>query len=527
MGYSFDVIVIGSGFGGAITACRLAQKNQKVLVLERGRRWKPNEFPRDFDSPWIYDVNQPQQLNGWLDFRFLQKMMVAQGAGVGGGSLVYANISKEPPPSVFDSGWPPEINLKTLQPYYDTVGKMLRVNPLPDNQLSPHFKFFRKAADAAGYGNRLFRPPLAISFDPNYSYSRPDPTNDKYSVPHINDQGVTQGTCVQCGNCDLGCQVLAKNTLDLNYIPLAEQHGAEVRHLHLVTRIEPYEQGYRISFDRLKDSERIPGSETARIVVVAGGTLNTNELMLRCRDQYKTLPNISRTLGDGFSANGDFISASFNQPDPPVDPTVGPTITAALDFFDGSQNGQRFFIEDGGSPNWVRNLLKRWLLDAEKTHLPREIIDILKKLSGPNDEFANAALWFAVGMDAANGRFYLGRRWWWPWCRVLKLDWNPEDAKPLANTEYEIQKKMVLATGGEPIPPFAWVDFMTLVTAHPLGGCHIGPDASKGVVNHKGEVFGYKNLYIADGSIVPTSVGFNPSRTIGALAERIADLMSV
>jgi cholesterol oxidase len=281
-----------------------------------------------------------------------------------------------------------------------------------------------------------------------------------------------------------------------------------------------------VHFDRLKDEQRIPGSETARIVIVAGGTLNTNELMLRCRDEYKTLPNISRTLGDGFSANGDFISASFEQPQV-VDPTVGPTITGALDFFDGSVNGQRFFIEDGGSPNWLRNMLKRWLLDAEKAHLPKEIDDVLKNLSGPNDAFAHAALWFAVGMDAANGRFYLGRRWWWPWSRILKLDWNPETAKPLANTEYEIQKSMVLATGGKPIPPIAWVDFMTLVTAHPLGGCHMGADPSKGVVNDRGEVFGYKNLYIADGSIVPTSVGFNPSRTIGALAERIADLMPV
>ncbi|HEV2991433.1 MAG TPA: GMC oxidoreductase [Candidatus Angelobacter sp.] len=526
MSYSFDVIVIGSGFGGAITGCRLAEKGQKVLILERGRRWKATDFPRTLDDPWIYDAYQPQLLNGWLDFRFLHKMMVAQGAGVGGGSLIYANISKEPPAAVFDSGWPPEINLETLKPYYDKVGQMLRVNPLPDNQLSPHFKFFKKAATAAGYGDRFFKPPLAISFDPNYSYDRPDPTNDKYTVPFINPQGVRQGTCVQSGNCDVGCQVLAKNTLDLNYIPLAEQHGAQVRHLTIATRIEPYEQGYRVSFDRLENQQRIPGSETARIVVVAGGTLNTNELMLRCRDEFKTLRNISQTLGDGFSANGDFISASFEQPDV-VDPTVGPTITAALDFFTKPENKQRFFIEDGGSPDWLRNMLKRWLLDARKEHMPKEIIDVLKKLSGPNDEFAHAALWFAVGMDAANGQFYLGRRFFWPWQRILKLKWNPEDAKPLANTEYEIQKNMVLATGGKPIPPFAWVDFMTLVTAHPLGGCHMATDASKGVVNDRGEVFGYKNLYIADGSIVPTSVGFNPSRTIGALAERIADLMPV
>ncbi|HJX84228.1 MAG TPA: GMC family oxidoreductase, partial [Candidatus Angelobacter sp.] len=259
----------------------------------------------------------------------------------------------------------------------------------------------------------------------------------------------------------------------------------------------------------------------------AGGTLNTSELMLRCRDEYKTLPNLSQTLGDGFSANGDFISFSFEQPQT-VDPTVGPVITAALDFFDGSVNGQRFFIEDGGSPNWGLDMCKRWLMEAEKAGLDKAIIKELKKLaSSPNDAFPHAALWFAVGMDAANGRFYLGRKCLRPWERTLKLDWNPETAKPLANAEYGIQQQMVLATGGRPIPQFLWVDFMTLVTAHPLGGCHMGSDASTGVVDHTGQVFGYKNLYIADGSIVPTSVGFNPSRTIGALAERIADLMPV
>ncbi|HXB21848.1 MAG TPA: GMC oxidoreductase [Candidatus Solibacter sp.] len=526
MSYSFDVIVIGSGFGGAITGCRLAQKNQKVLILERGRRWKPTEFPRAIDGPWVYDHSQPELFNGWLDFRFLQKMIVAQGAGVGGGSLVYANISKEPPASVFESGWPPQIRLDSLKPYYDAVGKMLRVEPLPEGQLSPHFKFFRDAASKAGYQDRFFKPPLAISFDPKFSYDRPDPTSDQYTVPFTNPQGVQQGTCVHCGNCDVGCQVLAKNTLDLNYIPLAEAHGAEVRHLHVVTRIEPYEQGYRVHFDRLENQQRIRGTETARIVIVAAGTVNTNELLLRCRDKYKTLPKISRTLGVGFSANGDFISASFEHPRT-VDPTVGPTITAALDFFTVPENGQRFFIEDGGSPNWLRNILGARLADARKAHLPKEIIDVLSKLAGPNDAFAHAALWFAAGMDPANGRFYLGRKWYWPWCRTLKLDWSSEDAKPLANTEYGIQKKLALAMDGEPIPPFAWVDFMTLITAHPLGGCHMGEDASKGVVDHRGQVFGYNNLYVADGSITPTSVGFNPSRTIGALAERIADLMPV
>jgi cholesterol oxidase len=527
MSYMYDVVVIGSGFGGAITGCRLAQKGKKVLILERGREWKKDQFPRALGDPWIYDINEPQLFNGWLDFRFLHKMMVAQGAGVGGGSLVYANVCKEAPEGVFKEGWPVEIDREKLDPYYQKVTEMLCPAELPDNQLSPHFKLFRQAADNANYTNRFFKPPLAISFSSTFSYDKPDPFSDKNSVPFVNKQGVTQGTCVHCGNCDIGCQVHAKNTLDLNYIPLAKQNGAEVWPLHVAQKIEPFEEGYKVYFDRLENQTRIPGNVTAKTVVVSAGTLNTNELLLRCRDEYKTLPKLSSALGNGFSANGDFISASFDHPTM-VDPTRGPVITAALDFFKEPKNGQRFFIEDGGTPDWGADLLRSWLESARKLSAGkfRNEIKLLEARCNSHAAFAHDMLWFAVGMDAANGVFSLGRKWYWPCSRELKLTWDPTGrTKDLADTEDDVHEELARKTGGTPIRPPAWAYLMTLVSAHPLGGCHMGIDASKGVVDHKGQVFGYKNLYIADGSIVPTAVGINPSKTIGALAERIADLM--
>ena len=126
---TYDVIIIGSGFGGAVTACRLAERGQKVLILERGRRWDAKDYPREPHDPWIYDQNSPAEYNGWLDFNFLgdSKMTVVTGAGVGGGSLVYANVSMIPPPKSFAEGWPPEIKYDELLPYFDTVGKMLNV----------------------------------------------------------------------------------------------------------------------------------------------------------------------------------------------------------------------------------------------------------------------------------------------------------------------------------------------------------------------------------------------------------------
>src|SRR5438552_16360023 len=129
MANKYDVIIIGSGFGGAVTACRLAEKGQRVLILERGRRWAPEDYPREPTDSWLYDQNNPAKYNGWLDFNLIgnAKMTVVTGAGVGGGSLVYANVSAIPPPEGFAKGWPPEIKYNDLLPYYETVGKMLNV----------------------------------------------------------------------------------------------------------------------------------------------------------------------------------------------------------------------------------------------------------------------------------------------------------------------------------------------------------------------------------------------------------------
>ncbi len=524
---TFDVIVIGSGFGGAITGCRLAQKGFKVLILERGRRWDPRKFPREPLDPWRFDPEEPHLFNGWLDFRILHKMMVAQGAGVGGGSLIYANVSMEAKREIFDSGWPPEISYQELKPYYDRVGSMLKVQTIPKNQLSPHNKLIRDAADNCGYGNRFLPLELAITFNPEWNYDLPDPFNDDKSKKFTNDQGQSQGTCVHCGNCDVGCQVSAKNTLNLNYIPLAEQHGAEVRPLHMVRKIEPQNGGYRVYFDRLDNEDRVPGQETARRVIVAGGTLNSTELLLRCRDEFKTLPCISSTLGNSFSSNADFISASFDH-HREIEPTRGPTITAAIDFFDGSVDSQKFFIEDGGFPNFIGNFLEREI-GSERSRIrkamDKEVVDVLARLARSRDPASDDMLWFAVGVDAANGCLYLGRKFFMPWKRVLKLDWHIDHSRAVIDAEAKLHKRLAEATGGISVIPPTWTYLMNLVTAHPLGGCRMGTNPGNGVVNHRGEVFGYSGLYVADGSIVPKAIGINPSKTIGALAERIADLL--
>ncbi len=527
MSNTFDCIVIGSGFGGAITGCRLAEKGLKVLILERGRRWHVDEYPRTPDDAWIYDHNEPQDQNGWLDFRFLRNMVVAQGAGVGGGSLVYANVSVEPRPDIFDKDWPKEITYQELKPYYDIVGNMLKVTPVPANQLPPKQHLIHDAAVKLGYGDRFGLLPLAISFDPEFSYDRPDPFSDDKSKPFINEQGQKQGTCVHCGNCDLGCQVGARNTLDLNYIPLAEKHGAEVRPLHIVKYVEPVDGQYRVHFDRLDNGRRIAGSETAPRVIIAGGSLNSTEILLRSKLEYKTLPRVSERLGDNWSSNADFLSSSDKHPQD-VWPSQGPTITSIINFSDGVIDNKRFVIEDGGRPDFLGDLLKATLeRKSFRFNLFRKLIDLWYKYEQKHVSHEHVMYWFAAGMDAADGRLTLGRRFFWPWQRTLRLDWNIQNSKPVIDAIVSMHERLGQSMGGDSKIPFTWRYLANLITAHPLGGCKMGTTVDDGVVDHRGEVFNYPNLYVADGSILPESVGINPSRTIGALAERIAALITV
>lgn len=527
MSTRFGVIVIGSGFGGAVTACRLAEKGMKVLVLERGRRWDPKDYPRGPGDAWIYDPDEPHKQNGWIDLRVFPDMVVVQGAGVGGGSLIYANVSVEPKKEIFNQGWPPEITYDELRPYYDKVGKMLNLQVIPDSQLTERYKLMKEAAEKLGYGDRFQKVPVAVTFDPEWNYALDDCFNVKHSKEWVNAQGQKQGTCVHLGNCDIGCDVKAKNTLDLNYIPQAEKHGAEFRPLHFVRYIEPTNGGYRVHFDRLDGKRRIRGSEEATRVVLAAGSLNSTEILLRCRDQYKTLPKLSPFLGRNWSSNGDFLTPAFHK-DRRVSPTQGPTISSAIDFLDGVFENQQFFIEDGGFPDIVGNYLEEKVNQGIRRFRNRKFSIILRAVGEvlrDRDPLRTTMPWFAQGIDAANGRLYLGRVWYAPWKRKLKLDWDIDRSEAVINAIVNMHKKLARATGGDPWVPPTWKYLKNLVTPHPLGGCNLGTTIATGVVDHRGEVFNYPNLFVADGAIVPEAVGLNPSKTIAALAERIADLM--
>ena len=521
----FDVIVVGSGFGGAIAAGRLAEGGARVLVLERGRRWTKDQYPRKSTDSWIYQHTRPDKHNGWLDLRFFRRMIVVLGAGVGGGSLCYSSVVMEANPELFDTGWPPEITYNELRPYYDKVGDMLKVRSIPPGQQTARGRLLREAAEKLGYGDRFTSVPLALSFDDDWNYDLDDPLGHHHSKEYVNQQGQRQGTCIHLGNCDIGCDVDAKNTLDLNYVPLAESHGAEVRPLHMVRRIERDGSGYRVVFDRIEDGRLIAGSESAERVVLAAGSIGTTELLLRCRDQYGTLPKVSRRLGQGWSPNANFLTPDRYSDGNRVMQGIGPTISAGLEFMDGSVNGQRFYIEDDGFPNTLYNALRARLASPVYRPLAWLLRRHLRRGVDEGNPTRNMMIWLGEGIDAADGELRMRRRFLVPWKKDIDLKWRVAASREVADAIVEMHKRLSEAAGGRISVPLYWRLLKGMVSVHPLGGCAMGHSAANGVVDHTGAVFGYDNLFVSDGAILPTAVGRNPSMTIGALGERVADFM--
>ena len=321
---------------------------------------------------------------------------------------------------------------------------------------------------------------------------------------------------MHCGNCDIGCPVQAKNTLDLNYLARAEQLGAEIRPLQQVRWIRPVNHGYEVCFRNLEAGGREERLQVERVVVSAG-SVGSTELLLRCRDQYKTLPGLSRALGKGWTSNGDFLTpAMYGNRE--ISPTQGPTISSAIDFLDGSEGGARFFVEDGGYPDVLGNLLDQ--VGRHPQLVNNRLGQALIRYASNTDPSRQLMPWFGQAKDEAGGVFSLGRNWLMPWKKErLRLKWDYRKAEQAVQGLANMHLKLTAATGGSAVTPPTWSWFRNLVTPHPLGGCNMADSAEQGVVDQRGEVYGYPNLFVIDGAMVPTALGLNPSRTIAALAE--------
>lgn len=567
---SYEAMIIGSGFGGAITGCRLAKKwpDGKVLILERGKRYPMGSFaraPHDVAQAfWVRSEEKTprpkkirkvvgktgQNTHGLFDVRNYRHMDAVISAGLGGGSLIYANVFMLPPDELFDSRWPSSCGPSALAPYYSIAKQVLGSRPIPTNTGDPRrelvrTKLFEAAARQNGKDSRLVDINVFFGND----FERPTPIGQQ----ERNRYGALQTSCMYCAECDVGCNYHAKNTLDLNYLFVAEhRYQAVIRTEHLVTRIVPAngdgsdskdatgEHGYRVYYRELRLNGGAEQSAHAKRVVVSAGTFGSVELLLRSKEHFGTLPRISSHLGKSFSGNGDFLSFVLNS-NHPANPNYGPVITQRTDYnlFQSFDPKRAFILEDASYPAFLAwfvegakprflaikpfiNLLRHWIAKWTSGKSLGSVGWAFGDLLG-NDASYSTCVLLCMGLDSSSGVMTLDEN------HELIVDWPVRESMPLYRAILNAGKQFARSLGTDfyaALPNWDW-PIRNNTTVHPLGGCVLADDPLRGVTSAErktfGQVFGYRGLFVADGSMVPTAVGANPTATISALSEMVAE----
>lgn len=516
MDLHYDVIVIGSGFGGSVSALRLSEKGYRVAVLEQGKRYRPEDFPK---SSW--DVRRYLWFpllgcHGIQQVTFLSDVMVLHGTGVGGGSLVYANTLLEPPDAFYqDPKWRDLADWKrALAPHYETAKRMLGV--VEAKHLADADLVLKQVAGEMGRGETFHRTQVGVFFG--------EP-GQRVKDPFFGGEGPDRAGCTLCGGCMIGCRYHAKNTLDRNYLWLAERRGAViVPETRVVGVMEREGGGYRVLTER---STAIGRGRRRRVftadrVVVAAGVIGTVSLLLRSRERG-WLPRLSRALGTyvrtnseallsakAWSRNADYskgiaISAGF-YPDPETHiETV--RYPAGSDFM-----AVLGTVLVGGGPPWPRPL--RFI--ASIVRHPLRFLSSLVPFG-----WARRAIIFLVMQSVDNSLDLVRRRpWWFPFRRRLDSSRGSRRPAPtyipLAN---DVAERVASKIGGFAQSVLPEVLFDLSSTAHILGGCPMGRSAEDGVIDSACRVFGHPGLHVVDGSMISANLGVNPSLTITALAE--------
>lgn len=515
--FDCDVAIVGSGFGGAVSALRLAGKGYEVVVLEQGREVSADDILKartsTRDHLWEPDLG----LKGFFWQRVFRDVGVIGASGVGGGSIVWGGVLLKPDSSVFkDPAWGAGEDdwEAALGAHYEEAARMLgrTTNPFT----GPMDEHLRAAARTVG-GEETFGPvPLAIYFGE---------AGETVADPFFGGEGPDRTGCRLCGGCLSGCPYGAKNTLDKNYLHLAQRRGAEIRPEHRVESVAPlpgggYELRSRHPFDRHESRSPL----RARKVILAAGVLGTLELLFHCRDAIGTLPRISGRLGRQVRTNSEAVTAVVAD-DPGTDLSRGPAIST--DFHPDAKTHvtQNRYVGGG-------KLLRPQVGPLVDGAIPRRrAIETLGRIV--RHPVRHARMVFARKFEARftaltvmqnldnELRFRFGRSPLRPWRRVLRSRAVKGRAAPtylpVAN---EVTRAFAEASGGTPLNLLAESVGGVSFTAHILGGAVIGESAADGVIDANHEVHGHPGVYVADAAAIPVNLGVNPSLTITAMAER-------
>jgi cholesterol oxidase len=511
--FDVDFAIIGSGFGGSVSALRLTEKGYSVAVIEMGKRWTKDDFAKtNWDlkkslwRPWF-------GMYGILQMTLVKDAFFLHGAGVGGGSLVYANTMLVPPDEAFtDKRWVGIDWKETLSPFYARAQKMLGVVESPF--VVETDEMLKEVAEEMGRGHTFHKAKVAVFFgEPGKEV--PD--------PYFGGEGPPRSGCIKCGACMVGCRHGAKNTLDQNYLYFAEKKGAVVHPESRVLDVRPLEAGgYELTIARSTGILHPRRTIRARAVVVSAGSYGTVELLMKCKERG-SLAKLSSQLGHYLRTNSEALLAIRSRRDD-VDYSKGIAITSGV-FVDDKTHIEvvRYpagsdalaplatVLTDGGGkmPRWLR-----WM-----GTVLRHPLQFLRTVV-PFGWAKKSAILLVMQPVDNHLRYRLRRRWYWPFSK--KLDSAPGEGEPaptfipVANL---VAKKMAKKMDGVPQSGLLEVLFDKASTAHILGGCPIGLSPEDGVVDVQSRAYGYTDLYIVDGSIIPANLGVNPSLTITAMAE--------
>jgi cholesterol oxidase len=539
----YSVVVIGSGYGGGIAASRLTRAGQQVCVLERGLEFQPGEYPNTMPEVLAQtQVDGPDAFlgsrTGLYDMRISDDIDVFCGCGLGGTSLVNANVSLPAEPRVFDDvRWPLEFRADVptlLQEGYRLAEAMLTPSPYPDDfPALPKLQALEKSAESLH--EKFYRPPINVTFKDGLNAAR-----------------VEQKACTLCGDCVTGCNYSAKNTVLMNYLPDARNHGAEIYTQVGVRFLERRGDLWVIHYHFL-DSGREQFNAptqfiTADLVVVAAGMLGSTELLLRSKANGL---GVSDRVGQHFTGNGDVLAFGYDTDEvidgigygamaPEGRDPVGPCITGIIDDRMQAELDDGMVIEEGSIPGAISGAIPIAMAAIAPwagTNISTGVGAFVKErtremeslLGGPyRGAVKNTQTYLVMTHDDASGSMTLDND-------RLRLHWPGAGTQPVFQRVSDRLNEASKALGGIYVKNPLWSDLTNhnLITVHPLGGCTMSADAASGVVNHKGQVFSSKNgtavydsLYVCDGSVMPRSLGVNPLLTISAVAERCCTLMA-
>jgi cholesterol oxidase len=514
---AYDFIVVGSGFGGSVSALRLAEKGYRVLVVEAGKRFRPQDFPKTNWSVRKFLWMPALFCYGIQRLTLLRDVLVLSGAGVGGGSLVYANTLLIPPDEVFKGdAWPAGSDWRVrLGPHYETAKRMLGVTRTP--KIWAGDECLRRFAEEFGCADTFHYTEVGVLFG-----ERP---GEEVGDPYFAGEGPARATCNYCGGCMVGCRYRAKNTLDMNYLFFAEKLGAEVLPETLATLLESDAAGGYLVHTRRSTRKLLRGRRVLRAhnVVLAAGAMGTTDLLLRCREAG-TLPDLPAALGSYVRTNSEVLTGATAQ-SAEVNYSEGIAIASGLyatpethlevvRYSEGS-DFMSFLATlqvDGGS-GLTRPL--RWIWTCL-----RHPIDFLRSLNPFG--WARRTVILLVMQTVQNSLCLVRRRhWYWPFARKLGSQRDPGQPPipshiPVAN---EAARAIAECIGGFPSSAINEVALNVPITAHILGGACMAAGPDRGVVDEHNRVFGHDGLWVVDGAAVPANLGVNPSLTITAIAE--------